>query len=73
MSNYITRMVKNGETGFLVPPNNSEALADAINYVINLTEHKKCKIMKAAQKNAALFSLEKMQGETLSIYQELIG
>ncbi|NRA74223.1 MAG: glycosyltransferase family 4 protein [Rickettsiales bacterium] len=65
--------IKDQETGFLVPLNDSESLANVINYVSNLAEHKKYKIMKAAQKNAELFSLEKMQKRTLSVYRELVG
>jgi glycosyltransferase involved in cell wall biosynthesis len=65
--------IKNEETGFLVPPNDSIKLAEAIDHVHGLTEHKKYKIMQAARKNATLFSLEKMQEETLSMYKELFG
>ena len=64
--------ITDGETGFLVPPNDSKALAETITRISKLTEHKKKKIMKASMNNAALFSLEKMRKKTLAIYRELV-
>ena len=64
--------IKDKETGFLVQSNNSKVLSETIDYVTNLTEHKKYKIMQAARENAKLFSLEKMKNKTLTIYKELV-
>lgn len=62
-----------GETGWLVEPDNARALADAINSVLELTPHQKAIMATKAMANAARnFSRELMIDRTLDVYAELL-
>ena len=63
--------IKDKENGFLIPADSVIALCDIINHITNMTEHNKYNISQNAKKNAALFSLDKMQDKTLSLYREV--
>ena len=66
-------IVKN-ETGWLVPPNDSSALAEAIGQAIDLTQAQKDVLSHQAMEHIAHnFSLNKMADETLNVYAELLN
>jgi len=65
-------LIKNGETGFLVNPGDSDSIAD---YIEKLMKDKVLyqKISNYAQKNAIeKFSLKNMVENTLNVYSELL-
>ncbi len=63
-----------GVTGWLVPPENPDALAKAINKVFELSEEEKTKITEASSIHArAHFTKEQMTHATLLVYNELMG
>jgi len=60
------------KTGFLISPNDVDALAEKIKIAMDLTDTKKTSIGNAARKNIEKnFSLEQMKEKTLKIYCEL--
>lgn len=64
--------VINGKTGFLVPPDNPEALAKILFKALNLSPDEKQKMTEAAMAHArANFTKEQMTNATLLVYEEL--
>jgi glycosyltransferase involved in cell wall biosynthesis len=61
-------------TGWLVPPNDSDALAKAIDKVLSLSGDAREHIaVQAAHHARANFTKEQMTGATLVVYDELVG
>lgn len=62
------------ETGYLVPPENVEMMAEAIRYALGRDE-RVAKAMGdfAKQHVRANFSSEKMKADTIAVYRELLG
>ena len=61
------------ETGWLVPPGDSSAMAEALKQALDLTQDKKEILAHQAMTHIAHnFSLEKMADETLNVYAELL-
>lgn len=62
-----------GKTGWLIPPNNSDALCDAIKEVLSLDTSQRSILATNAMANVAHnFTKEKMADETLNVYAELL-
>jgi len=65
--------VLSGQTGWLVPPGDSDALAHAINEALNLTDVQRSNLATRAMMHVAEnFSKERMADATLNVYAELI-
>lgn len=65
-------MVREGETGFLVPPGDTKALAQKLDDVLDMDKGAKQKIREAAIKLIKRdFSVTQMQEKTLAIYREI--
>lgn len=63
----------NGETGFLVPPNDSDALARQIDAVLKLSDEKRARISTDAMQHVRQhFSITQMQEKTLAVYESLL-
>ena len=67
----IPDVVRDGENGLLVPPKDSDVLADAIIYLLE-NEDIREKMGKNGRKKAENYSWEKIAGETEKVYQGLI-
>jgi len=66
-------VVVDGVTGFLVPPRNSEALAEAMLRMMNLPEEKRREMGKAARKHVEEnFSLDHVVDLWEALYKELL-
>lgn len=65
-------LVKDDETGLLVPPKNPEALADALERLIKDPELRKRLGTAARSSIISDFSLDRIVSETLAVYQELL-
>lgn len=62
-----------GETGFLVPPKDVNALAEKINFVIKLSKKDKTAMGKAARKNVEdNFSSKKMKKQAIETYNTVL-
>jgi len=62
-----------GQTGWLVPPGDVEALSLALGKVLELDEESRTSLSDAAIKNVAEnFSREKMCSQTLAVYDEVL-
>lgn len=68
----IPDIVKDGENGLLVPPGDSEALADAIIYLLE-NEDIRVKMGKNGRKKVKDYSWDKVAEKTENIYLSLIG
>jgi len=69
----VPELIKDNETGFLVKPRDGKALAERINYVLNLPEKEKKKIEENARRVVKKeFSIEKMLKEYEKLYASLI-
>lgn len=66
-------IVQNGVNGLLVPPRDPKALANALKQLIEAPEL--CRRMGRAGREIAVaeFSVEKVVGETLAVYQKLLA
>ncbi len=68
-----TETVIEGQTGWLIKPNDPDILAETINKVLNLTELQREKISKTASEHIQrYYSKEIMCAKTLDVYNELI-
>ncbi|PZO55162.1 MAG: glycosyl transferase [Alphaproteobacteria bacterium] len=68
-----TETVREGETGFLVPPGNAAALAAAIERVIDLGAQKRAEMGKNGEARVrALYSKSALQSATLAVYQRVL-
>ena len=66
--------VLDGETGFLVAPDDAEDLARGIDTVLNMTREQRDEMSyKAMEFVRAHFSKEEMQAQTLDVYRELLA
>lgn len=65
--------ILNGETGWLVPPHDSDAMAAALDEALNLTAHQRAVMGTRAMAHVAdNFTREIMTEKTLDIYTELL-
>lgn len=63
-----------GETGWLIPPNDSDALCRAIREALSLDPTQRAILATRAMAHiAAFFTREKMADDTLNVYAELLG
>ena len=68
-----TETVIEGQTGWLIKPNDPDILAETINKALNLTELQRDKITKTASEHVQrYYSKEIMCAKTLDVYNELI-
>ncbi|MGV6819900.1 MAG: glycosyltransferase family 4 protein [Parvularcula sp.] len=66
--------VVDGKTGFLVPPSDPVALADALLAVSTMAKADRCAMGQAGKERVeTLFSVEAMTNATLSVYMSLTG
>jgi glycosyltransferase involved in cell wall biosynthesis len=66
--------IKDGETGFLVPPGDAKAMAAKLDEMLEMSAEAKSKMRVAAVESVrADFSTAKMCEKTLAIYRELHG
>ena len=67
-------IVRPGETGWLVPPGDPDALAAAINEALSLDGDRRLAIAEAATANVReRFSRERMCADTLAVYAEVLA
>lgn len=65
--------IKRGETGWLIPPNDADALSTAISEALSLTANQRAILATRAMAHIAEnFTREKMAFETLNVYAELL-
>ena len=63
-----------GETGWLVPPGDASALADAIEQALELTPEARAQLAEKAVQNVRdHFSTERMCRETLEVYDQILS
>lgn len=63
-----------GETGWLIPPGDSNALAEALRQALSLTAQQRAVLATKSMNHVAQhFTREKMTDETLSVYAELLA
>ncbi|MCI5141413.1 MAG: glycosyltransferase, partial [Candidatus Electrothrix sp. ATG1] len=65
-------IVRNGLNGFLVPIHDAAAVADALKKLINSPELRREMGMRGRELVEKEFSLEKVNTETLALYEELV-
>ena len=66
--------VKDGETGFLVPPGDAKAMAAKLDEMLEMSEEAKARMRAAAVESVrSNFSTARMCEETLALYRELHG
>ena len=66
--------VKDGETGFLVPPGDAKAMAAKLDEMLEMSAEAKAKMCAAAVESVrSNFSTARMCEETLALYRELHG
>lgn len=64
--------IEDGKTGWLVPPDDVQALADKLDEILDLPEERREEVRQAAVASVrAKFSVAKMCEETLALYREL--
>lgn len=66
--------VRNGETGWLVPPGDAARLAQALELALAMTPEERAAVAAAARAHvAATFDLQLMCARTLEVYDRLLG
>lgn len=67
-------IILNGETGWLVPPDDAAAMAEAMNAALNMTDIERATMAtKAMSFVAQHFGREQMTSQTLKVYDELLA
>ncbi len=67
-------IIREGETGWLVPPGNPEALADALQTALSLTPEERGQLARQAKERISKsFSVASMSQKTLAVYRELLA
>jgi len=67
-------VVRNGETGCLVPPRDPQALADALLHTLNLPAAVRRAMGRRGRAIVQeLFDLNKTVGQTMHLYEELLS
>ncbi|MES1156260.1 MAG: glycosyltransferase family 4 protein [Alphaproteobacteria bacterium] len=70
----LSETVVQGQTGLLVPPNDSRALADAIEQMIDLGPQARADMGRRGRERARrLYSKAALQKATLQVYEDLLG
>lgn len=69
----VCETIIDGQTGWLVPPADEQALVDTIYQVLTLDSEQYQRMARQAIANAQNFSLTQMQDKTLAVYRELLG
>ena len=64
---------QNGKTGFIVPPRNSKALAEAINRLLEDENLRKKMGVEGRRRVEREFTKERMARETLKLYEEVLA
>jgi glycosyltransferase involved in cell wall biosynthesis len=65
--------VEHGVTGWRVPPDDADALAEAVQYALTCPESERRAVGQAAREAVQLrFTVAQMQRETLAVYNELL-
>lgn len=65
--------VRPGETGWLTPPGDVDALAGALSEALSMSDEALAEMSRKAAENAANFSLETMCERTLAVYEEVLA
>lgn len=65
-------IVREGETGLLVPPRDPAAMADALEKILESPEHAKAMGEAGYERLQAYFSADRMASETLAVYRTAI-
>ncbi len=65
--------VKDGETGFLVPPNNADAIAERITYLYQNPEVRDRLSSQAIQRANHLFTWQQVTNAIASLYEEVLS
>jgi lipid-A-disaccharide synthase len=66
--------VLEGETGWLLPPSNPQAWADAIVHALTMTPEARARMAKAGMERArTLYSRDSMIRATMAVYDEVLG
>jgi L-malate glycosyltransferase len=68
----VPELIEDGETGFLVPPANSEALAERIEYALSQTGATGMIAMRGRQFIIERFGMERMVASVERLYEEVI-
>ncbi len=68
----IPSYLKDGENGFLVPPNNAEALTGAMERALKLSPEEYKRMGKNARKTAENYSIERTAKKYLELFEELL-
>ena len=68
----VPEQVADGSTGILVPPGNSESLADAIVKLIESPDMRKQMGQAGAARVRQMFSTERMVQDTVALYRSLV-
>ena len=69
----LTDVIADGETGFLVPPKNPEALALAIEDILTDEEMARDMSMKAKERFRRMFSSQSIADRFIQLYEELLN
>lgn len=64
--------IEHGRNGFLVPPADSAALAQALLHALSMSESERMLISSAARKSAAQFSTAAMAAKTFAVYRQVV-
>jgi len=68
----VPELIKDGETGFLVNPDNSSQIVEKVKFIMKSPEKVKNIVEKAKKYAIENFSVDKMVEETLKVYEELV-
>ncbi len=69
----VPELIRNGETGFLVPPADARALAEAIDFALSHAEQSDLIAMRGRRFVIERFGMERMVAAVESLYDEIIG